>query len=62
MRCRVATSPIGAPSNVPRPLVGVTATIHEEFLRGCVPDNVIVIDAARLLAHPGLIVNEHVEA
>lgn len=44
-----------------RPLVGVTATIHEEFLRGCVPDNVVVIDAARLLAHPRLIVNEHVE-
>jgi purine-binding chemotaxis protein CheW len=45
-----------------RPLIGVTATIHEEFLRGCVPDNVIVIDVARLLAHPRLIVNEHVEA
>jgi purine-binding chemotaxis protein CheW len=50
------------PEDSLRPLAGVSVTIHEEFLRGCVPDNVVVIDAARLLAHPRLIVNEQVEA
>jgi purine-binding chemotaxis protein CheW len=44
-----------------RPLGSIAPTIHEEYLRGYVSGNVIVIDAARILAHPKLIVNEQVE-
>lgn len=44
-----------------RPLAGVAFTLHDEFLRGYMPDDIILLDVARILAHPKLVVNQQVE-